>query len=67
MAMYMKPADRPEVAEGASLVGGTRAVVLAAALALLLFGVWPNRVLDVARATGETLRPASDVFIGSLR
>jgi NADH-quinone oxidoreductase subunit N len=65
MAMYMKPAERPEVAEGAALAGGARAVVLAAAVVLLLFGVWPNRVLDVVRTTGEHLRPASAVIIGS--
>ena len=66
MAMYMKPADRPEVAEGATLTGGARAVLLAAVLVLLLFGVWPNRALDVARTTGESLRPAGAVIISSL-
>jgi NADH-quinone oxidoreductase subunit N len=50
MAMYMKPADDPAPAEGADLVGGARAVVAAAVVALLLFGVWPNRAIDLARA-----------------
>jgi NADH:ubiquinone oxidoreductase subunit 2 (subunit N) len=67
MAMYMKPADRPEVAEGATLAGSARAVVLAAAVVLLLFGVWPNRALDLARTTGEDLRPVGSMFIGSMR
>jgi hypothetical protein len=39
-------------------------VVATAAVALLLFGVWPNRVLDLARSTGRDLTPLSGVMIG---
>ena len=55
MAMYMKPSERAEVAEGARLARGGRLVVAAAAVVLLLFGVWPNRALDVARDSGRQL------------
>jgi hypothetical protein len=62
--MYMKPADDPALAEGATLTGGARAVVVAMALALLLFGVWPNRVLDLARAGGEDLKSPAGIIVG---
>jgi len=55
MAMYMKPSEQAEVAEGARLARGGRLVVAAAAVVLLLFGVWPNRALDVARDSGRQL------------
>jgi NADH-quinone oxidoreductase subunit N len=64
MAMYMKPADDPALAEGATLTGSARAVVVAMALALLLFGVWPNRVLDLARAGGEDLKSPAGIIVG---
>jgi NADH-quinone oxidoreductase subunit N len=64
MAMYMRPADDPSVAEGTSLVGGARAVVAAMTIALLLFGVWPNRVIDLARSTGADLKSPAGLIIG---
>jgi NADH-quinone oxidoreductase subunit N len=64
MAMYMKPAQDGAAAERATIVGAARAVVATAAVALLLFGVWPNRALDLARSTGRDLAPASGVMIG---
>jgi NADH-quinone oxidoreductase subunit N len=64
MAMYMKPASDPALAEGATLAGGARAVVLAAALSLLLFGVWPNRVIDLARESGAELTSPVGVLVG---
>jgi len=64
MAMYMKPAQDDEVAARASLFGGARMVVATAVVALLLFGVWPNRVLDVARQSGRDLAPVGGTVIG---
>jgi NADH-quinone oxidoreductase subunit N len=64
MAMYMKPAQDGVVAERATVTGAVRIVVATAAVALLLFGVWPNRALDVARSTGRDLTPMSGVMIG---
>jgi NADH:ubiquinone oxidoreductase subunit 2 (subunit N) len=63
MAMYMKPADDPAVAERAGLVGGTRAVVAVVTVALLLFGVWPNRLIDLARQSGADLRSPAGLII----
>jgi len=64
MAMYMKPADDPALAEGVDLAGGTRAVVATAVLALLLFGVWPNRLIDLARASGADLESPAGLIVG---
>jgi NADH-quinone oxidoreductase subunit N len=59
MAMYMKPAADPSVADRTLLAGGARAVVATAVVLLLLLGVWPNRVLDVAQASSRDLNPAA--------
>jgi NADH-quinone oxidoreductase subunit N len=66
MAMYMKPATDDAVADRTLLFGGARAVVATAVVVLLLLGVWPNRVLDVARSSGRDLAPAGD-FVEVLR
>jgi len=58
MAMYMQPEPSPDAHRDAFLNGAPRFVVAFAAAALLLFGVWPNRVLDAARRGGEGLRSA---------
>jgi NADH-quinone oxidoreductase subunit N len=58
MAMYMRPAPSPQAHEGTSLTRGARWAVAVTAVALLLFGFWPNRMLDVARQGGESLRAA---------
>ena len=58
MAMYMKPPVSETAHEQVVLVGASRWVVAALAVCLLLFGVWPNRVLDAARQGTEDLRPS---------
>jgi len=63
MAMYMKPAQDGEVGDRATLFGGARLVVTTAVVALLLFGVWPNRALDVARSTGPDLAPVGGAIV----
>jgi NADH-quinone oxidoreductase subunit N len=57
MAMYMKP--EPIEAAHVDVVFDRwgRAAVAAAVTGLLLFGVWPNRLLDLARSAGESVRP----------
>jgi NADH:ubiquinone oxidoreductase subunit 2 (subunit N) len=65
MAMYMKPATDDTVADRTLLVGGARAVVAAAVVVLLLLGVWPNRALDIARASGRDLAPGAGMVVGS--
>ncbi len=57
MVMYMKPAASAEVHEATQLIGAARWVVGVAAVLLLLFGVWPNPVLDLARDGAEGLQP----------
>jgi NADH-quinone oxidoreductase subunit N len=58
MAMYMRPAPSPQAHEGTSLTRGARWAVAVTAVALLLFGFWPNRMLDVARQGGQSLHAA---------
>jgi NADH-quinone oxidoreductase subunit N len=58
MAMYMKPAESEEAHAETRVLGAARWVIGIAAVLLLLFGVWPNRVLDLARREGRDLRPA---------
>ena len=57
MAMYMKPAASETAHESVQVLGAARWVVGATALLLLVFGVWPNRVMDIAREEGKDLRP----------
>jgi len=59
MAMYMRPAPTAEAHQATRIVGAARWAVGVMAVALLLFGFWPNRALDAARRGGESLRPAS--------
>jgi NADH-quinone oxidoreductase subunit N len=58
MAMYMKPAPSEGAHSNVQLPGAARWVVGMAAVLLLLFGVWPNRVMDLAADGAEGLRPA---------
>ena len=58
MAMYMRPAPSPQAHESTSLTRAARWAVAAAALALVVFGFWPNRALDAARYSGDSLRAA---------
>ncbi len=56
MAMYMKP-EPSEAAHGDVGLGRLGEIAVAAAVAaLLVFGVWPNRLLDLARTAGESVR-----------
>jgi len=49
MAMYMKPRLHAEAHAGVSVPRVMRGVLAAVAVALLLFGVWPNPVMRAAR------------------
>ena len=61
MAMYMQPEPSAEAHAGMRLgrLGG--AVVAAAVVGLLFFGVRPNRLLDIARVSGASVRVAPAV------
>jgi len=57
MTMYMKPASHDQAHAGVlvpRLAGATLAVMVAA---LLVFGFWPNRVLDAAQAGSHAFLP----------
>ena len=58
MAMYMKPEpfEQAHAPMRLGLLG--RAAVFASVVGLLYFGVQPNRLLDLARASGATVRKA---------
>ena len=58
MVMYMKPAASDDVHGSTNLVGPARLVVTFATVLLLLFGVWPNRAMDLARNGADGLQPA---------
>jgi NADH-quinone oxidoreductase subunit N len=59
MAMYMKPepSDAAHLDVRLGRLGDAAVAVVVAGL--LLFGVWPNRLLDVAKAAGDSVRPAA--------
>jgi NADH-quinone oxidoreductase subunit N len=55
MAMYMKP-ESSDQAHGDVRLGRLGEVAVAAAVvALLVFGVWPNRLLELAKTAGESV------------
>jgi NADH-quinone oxidoreductase subunit N len=56
MAMYMRPAPSADAHETARLVGPARWAVAVMAVALLLFGFWPNRAIEAARGGSQSLR-----------
>jgi NADH-quinone oxidoreductase subunit N len=57
MAMYMKP-EPSETAHADVRLGRLGDAAVAAVVAgLLVFGVWPNRLLDVAKTAGDSVHP----------
>ena len=62
MAMYMKPEPSETAHTDVRLGRLGDAAVTAAVVGLLLFGVWPNRLLDVAKTAAESVRPAVTSF-----
>lgn len=58
MVMYMKPATSDDAHGAVNIMGAARAVVVGATVLLLLFGVWPNRAMDLARDAADGLQPA---------
>jgi len=57
MAMYMKPEPIEAAHVDVYLDRWGRAAVAAVVTGLLLFGVWPNRLFDLARSAGDSLQP----------
>lgn len=63
MAMYMKPSPDADSHRNSKISGGTRWVVYGTAAALLLFGVWPNKLADVAADGAEHFRQVTPVTV----
>jgi len=63
MAIYMKPRLHERVHDDVQLAGVARGLLAALALALVLFGVWPNRVLRAARDGSQAFRAHSAATI----
>ena len=59
MAMYMKPEPIEAAHVDVVLDRWARAAVTAVVVGLLLFGVWPNRLFDVARTAGASIQPTT--------
>jgi len=55
MAMYMKPAPSSDRYAEVRLPPSALGAVALTVAAVLLFGVWPGAVLDLAARTGTTL------------
>jgi len=53
MAMYMKPQPVEHAHVDVTLDRWGRTALTVVVVGLLLFGVWPNRLLDLARSAGE--------------
>ena len=59
MAMYMKPEPIEAAHVDVQLDRWGRAAVVVVVAGLLLFGVWPNRLFDLARSAGQSVQPAA--------
>jgi NADH-quinone oxidoreductase subunit N len=58
MALYMKPEPSPDAHAGVRVGGPARTALMVAAAGLLLFGVRPNRLLELSQQAGAVVRPA---------
>jgi NADH-quinone oxidoreductase subunit N len=56
MAMYMKPSEDADSHRNSRTFGAAKWVVAATAAALLIFGVWPNKLADVAENGADNFR-----------
>ena len=59
MASYMKPARSPAAHAGVRVASLASVAVGVTVAAVLVFGVWPNRLVGLARETGKGLRPGA--------
>ena len=59
MAMYMKPQPVEQAHAGVTLDRWGRTAVVVVVVGLLLFGVWPNRLFDLAKSAATSVYPAA--------
>ncbi|MBA3259222.1 MAG: NADH-quinone oxidoreductase subunit N [Gemmatimonadales bacterium] len=64
MAMYMKAAPSSTSHDGVRFPSGAAAAIGLSVAAVLLFGFWPGRMLDLAGRSGETLTQTAMPFAG---
>jgi NADH-quinone oxidoreductase subunit N len=64
MAMYMKPAPTADRYAALRLAPAALGAVALAVVAVVLLGVWPERMLEVAGQTGSTLTQTGVPFAG---
>jgi len=57
MAMYMKPEPIESAHADVRLDRWAGAAVAAVVIAILFFGVWPNRLFDLAHSAGNSVQP----------
>ena len=63
MAMYMKPPAHDQVHAGVQVPPLATATLAVMVVALLVFGLWPNLVLDAARAGSHAFMPRGLISI----
>jgi NADH-quinone oxidoreductase subunit N len=55
MAMYMRPAPAAERHAGVRLSATAAGLITVSVVAVILFGLWPNELLDMAISSARTL------------
>jgi len=60
MAMYMKPQPVEAAHAGVHLDRWGRTAVAVVVVGLLLFGVWPNRLFDLAKSAGNSVHATAE-------
>src|SRR6185436_11639836 len=55
MSMYMRPAPEPEWHEGRGMVPLVSAVVALCIIGVLVFGLWPTPLLDLAQSSAGSM------------
>src|SRR5207247_11415836 len=63
MAMYMKPSPVEHAHVDVSLDRWGRTAVAVVVVGLLLFGVWPNRLCELAKSAGDSVQPAATTAV----
>jgi NADH-quinone oxidoreductase subunit N len=61
MAMYMRPEPAPDTHAGARVGGLARTALAVAAAGLIVFGLRPNRLLELSQQGGTVVRPPAAV------